>query len=767
MNRTKKTTFYPVLKKGLYCGIYAFTGMMLSGVNFTGNTKPFGLGFAGGTQNAYLLPSVIGAAAGYLLYGTVTEKIENISAVILVCFLRLGLENLFPGSKQKYLTTVCVLISGFTCSLIISVSDGFDIFTVLLCLCYAVTAAAASFFFSRMTSLLFSENRAVCGRPADCAAVFLSTGAVLLSFDRLTGGYISVPHIVSIFLILLLSYSRKTMTVFIAGISLGAVTGFSDGERELLFALPAAALLTGIAGEYGKAASAAAALIAELLSLVLFGQERSPLIYLCETLICVLIFVLIPSDRLNRTAGFLTPLSCETGNEDSRRALCFRLKTAAKAVSDIGASVCAVNDILRRAEIPEPDCIRYSVTEDMCAGCSKHDFCWVTCTELTKNAFTEANDIIKEKGRLTEDILPERLRTVCRCPAALCESFNRFLCEYHARLSVRNDLFETKELAAMQFVNAGDVLNDAAAGLYDGSDDDPVTAAAFSGVLEEFGFAAESVIASSDKRGKSTVSACCTTLPPKTDTAVLTDRLYEKTGIYYMPPSKEKFSDTSTVLNFRQSENLEVLSAVAVKSDPTEKYCGDTCETFFDGKGYFYVILSDGMGRGSRAALDSVMTASLTAKLMKAGLSMTCAVNAVNSALIVKSDKETLSTLDIMKLDMTTGTAEFFKAGASLSVIQTGSKTVVIERSSLPLGILKEVKFEHTETRLSPGDRVLIMSDGAAVLPQSMFRDILIKMRDRSVKDTAQAVADTAFSSVPSGKNDDITVACIEIKQMI
>lgn len=753
-----------ILKKGLTHLLCACTGTLLSGVGFISSSNPFGLSFAGGAESEYLISSAAGAATGYLLFCNTMDSLQNVSAVALVCFIRLGTENLFSHSKQRYLSTVCVLISSFICSMIITAATGFDVSAVLLSLCTAVISAAGAFFFSRMENLLFSDKRISCTRPADSAAVFLSIGAVLLSFDRLTGGYISIPHLAASFLILTLSYSRKTTTTFIAGIALGAVTGFGDNEQSLLFALPAAGLLTGISGEYGKGASAAGLIISDLLSLVLNGGDRSPLIFICESFVCVITFCLIPATALSRAGELLSQLCCETVGEDSRKALSFRLMTAAKTVRDIGISVQEVNRILQKTEIPEPDELFRSVKNELCTECSKKDFCWRTYEKTTQKAFINANSILKEKGRLTIDSLPERLSNVCRCPENLCDSFNRFLCEYYAKLSARDDIFETKELAAMQFLNAGDVLCDAASSLYDDERDDPVTAAAAEETLREFGFMTETVIAFSDSRDKSIISAYCHKTPRKADFALLTDRLFEKTGIFYMSPSTEKYSDSGTVLNFCEADCYEAFSAVAVKTAPKEKYCGDTCETFFDGKGNFYVILSDGMGRGGRAALDSVMTASITAKLMKAGFSMNCAVNAVNSALMVKSDKETLSTLDVMKLDLSDGTAEFYKAGASFSVVQTGGKTAVIEQSSLPLGILKDVNFECVRTSLSSGDRIIVMSDGAAVLPHETFKEILNKMKNKSIDEVAKAVAETAYSAGPSGASDDITVACVEIR---
>ena len=45
---------------------------------------------------------------------------------------------------------------------------------------------------------------------------------------------------------------------------------------------------------------------------------------------------------------------------------------------------------------------------------------------------------------------------------------------------------------------------------------------------------------------------------------------------------------------------------------------------FYDGKGHFIMILSDGMGTGGRAAVDGAMASGLMARLLKAGFGYDC-----------------------------------------------------------------------------------------------------------------------------------------------
>lgn len=126
------------------------------------------------------------------------------------------------------------------------------------------------------------------------------------------------------------------------------------------------------------------------------------------------------------------------------------------------------------------------------------------------------------------------------------------------------------------------------------------------------------------------------------------------------------------------------------------------------------MILSDGMGTGPRAALDSAMASGLMARLVKAGFGFQSALRLVNSSLLLKSRDESLATLDIVKIDLYTGKAVFYKAGAAPSVIRRqNGKLLEIKKAALPAGILRDATFSSCEGQLENGDTVIIASDGA------------------------------------------------------
>jgi len=119
------------------------------------------------------------------------------------------------------------------------------------------------------------------------------------------------------------------------------------------------------------------------------------------------------------------------------------------------------------------------------------------------------------------------------------------------------------------------------------------------------------------------------------------------------------------------------------------------------------------MGSGGRAAVDGAMAAGLTARLFGAGFGEDSVLRMVNTALMVKSGDESIATLDVMKIDLFSGKMLSLKAGAAPSLLCSHGRVSRLERSSLPMGILRDIVFEKQTDTLADGDVLLMLSDGA------------------------------------------------------
>ncbi len=186
--------------------------------------------------------------------------------------------------------------------------------------------------------------------------------------------------------------------------------------------------------------------------------------------------------------------------------------------------------------------------------------------------------------------------------------------------------------------------------------------------------------------------------------------------------------------------------------------CGDTVKLLNDSKGRQILILSDGMGTGGRAALDGAMASGLLSKLVSAGFGFDSSLKVVNSALLVKSNEESLATLDIASVDLFTGRCEFYKAGAAVSYIIKKSVVQKVELSSMPAGILKGIDFAKRTAVLSPGDTVVLMSDGVCSDGDDWL-DYYFEFSERMTpQQTAESIVSNALKRLGGERADDMSV---------
>lgn len=79
------------------------------------------------------------------------------------------------------------------------------------------------------------------------------------------------------------------------------------------------------------------------------------------------------------------------------------------------------------------------------------------------------------------------------------------------------------------------------------------------------------------------------------------------------------------------------------------------------------------------------------------------ALKIVNSALLLKSGEETLATADVAAVDLFTGRAEFYKAGAAPTFLVKNGRAGYVQSDSLPAGILEGAAFEKSSLTLRRG----------------------------------------------------------------
>ena len=149
--------------------------------------------------------------------------------------------------------------------------------------------------------------------------------------------------------------------------------------------------------------------------------------------------------------------------------------------------------------------------------------------------------------------------------------------------------------------------------------------------------------------------------------------------------------------------------------------------------------------------------------LVKSGINFSTAIKITNSILQIKSEDEFLATLDIFCLDLFSGKTKLLKAGAPFTLLKKNEEVFRFSKSSLPIGILKEINIAEDTCRLEPNDKILMISDGAISKGDDWLELFFKSWKDENPQDFANSTIKKILNNNKDDFDDDITVVTIKI----
>ena len=170
--------------------------------------------------------------------------------------------------------------------------------------------------------------------------------------------------------------------------------------------------------------------------------------------------------------------------------------------------------------------------------------------------------------------------------------------------------------------------------------------------------------------------------------------------------------DAACRLRFYPGLTYRLVLGVAQTGKSGSLVSGDSYAFFHLKGGRFALVLSDGMGDGPRAALESSATISLLRRLLESGFNQDLAIKTVNSVLALRSPGESFATVDLVVVNLISGQANFIKTGAVPSFVVRGGHVSRIEACSLPAGIIKDIEVATLNRDMEPGDVLVMVTDG-------------------------------------------------------
>lgn len=189
-----------------------------------------------------------------------------------------------------------------------------------------------------------------------------------------------------------------------------------------------------------------------------------------------------------------------------------------------------------------------------------------------------------------------------------------------------------------------------------------------------------------------------------------------------------------------------------------EELCSNAYNSFYDDNGNFIMILSDGVGDDDRAAVESKMAVDLMEQYANQEPDYNHPLEILNSSLL--SNEESLATVDIVSIDLCSGSTEFYKAGSAPSILCQNGKVKKVKSTSLPAGVLRDISFDTALVKCKVGDIIVLLTDGAISNGCDWIKDEILSFRDGNAQDLAEHLCMCARQYITDDCGEDITVLC-------
>ncbi|MDF2902752.1 MAG: stage sporulation protein serine/threonine phosphatase [Bacillus sp. (in: firmicutes)] len=591
---------------------------------------------------------------------------------------------------------------------------------------------------------------------------------------------LSIENIVSRYLVLLFSLVAGATVGSTVGVVTGLILSLANVSSFYQMSLLAfSGLLGGLLKEGKKIGVSLGLLIATVL-VGMYGEGGgllSKTVY--ETLAAILLVLLTPQGLTIKLAKHI-PGTAEYAAEQQQYMRKMRDVTAQKVsqfsnVFQALSNSFTSNEAHGKVDDPsrELDFFLSNVTEKTCQTCFKKDYCWTRNFNTTYDSMKEIMQEMDQNYGVIPQKISREWEKHCTRSNKVIDAIGQELTYFQANQKLKKQVQESRRLVAEQLLGVSEVMENFAKEIQRERENHHKQEEQILESLQEFGIQIEQVEIYSLMKGNVDIDM---TVPyceghgecEKLIAPMLSDILGET--IVVNSEECSTFPNGFSHVTFGSAKAYVVETGVSHAAKDGGFVSGDSYSTIELGFGKYAIAISDGMGNGERAHLESTETLSLLQKILQSGIEEKVAIKSVNSVLSLRTNDEVFSTLDLAMIDLQNASAKFLKIGSTPSFIKRGNKVMKIQASNLPMGVFQEFDVDVVGEQLKAGDLLIMMSDGVFEGPKHVENyDLWMKRKLQELEtEDPQQIADLIIEDVIRSRggyiDDDMTIVVSKIQ---
>lgn len=730
-------------------------GFCFSRLDVIKGMSPFAAAFMSAVPFDFFTAVFTGSSIGYLASFKGGETVRYIICMCFIGIIRLIIHKRLRSIENRMWRIGLAFVSVTGTAIINQILIKGEIIGYVLAILEGAIALCATYFFIRSFRTPLKRMGLNNLPMGDKLCLGISIFIFILCFSGVDIEGFSPARLFCCFCLCLASYCNGAASGSIAGVCLGAALSIDPESRFIFPAFALSGLISGAFVPMGQIAVGIACCMTFCGCCIIGGLEENFVLPMIECGAAAALFMLVPPMWLTKCVEFVQKngiVNDKTVNLQVSAAL----KKASGNIHSFCRTVDEVSTRLDRVINPEANKLFFEIQQNVCDGCSRKAACWNNDFDIT------ARDILAIMG--LEKRGKNKLYLERNC-SRLHELKNRVIqgkSQYALSMLGKTKNREMRNLLTEQFAGIGDFLGELSESISKSRTADTLKSMTLRSVMIDSGVYIDALSCFCNSGGRISVEISLFERPFETDYKNMKRILEETTGHSFNDPDIS-VTDMGTLLKFEEIPPYCLLVGTAQRPFVKDSPCGDSVALCKMDDAKAAVVLSDGMGTGSPAALDSTMAVSLMEKLLSGGFSFESGVKIVNASLIMKSTDESMATMDGLCVNLYTGKADFYKAGAAISFIRSDREIFVVEENSLPLGILREINFAKNDFILQSGDIVLMVSDGITAGDCGWINDELLSWSTNNMEDLAGHIVELAALRQDKFTGDDLTAVAVKL----
>ncbi len=662
--------------------------------------------------------------AGAVLLGTFVKgslELVYINIACMLLFIGFGFLTRNDNSKLHKKAAILTFATLIVPQLLLAGLHGFLLYDILKAFFISFVGFTVFFIFSYSVPVISGNVKRALLTGEECISIAITGALVLFGIGAAQVFGFSLRNILCIFILLLFSYKCGAGAGAATGAVIGLITGIS---RELTPAVTGAyalcGTLAGIIGNIGKVGSALGFIMGNMIISAYLNGSTETMIYLKEVIVAAILFIALPGKIIDRIAGQFrrdsSILNDARGYSNRIRDITVeKLEKFSFAFGQISKTFGEIAETKVSDNKQDINVLFDRVADRVCSSCSLCMHCWERNFYDTYQVMFKIIENLEMKGRVEEKDIPAHFVEKCARVSDFVNAVNNMYELFRVGVLWKSKLSESRSIISRQFEGMARVVSSLADEINTKVSfltpvEDQVMAA-----LSKAGIKAREVTAYENISGKYEINLIHDACGGSRSCISTIERVVSDTvGRKMMREDEECHSckDGTCSLKLVEMENLRITTGIARLPKYGSKVSGDSFTFLNSGKGKYTIALSDGMGTGYGASVQSKATVSMLENLMESGFDKDMAVSMINSVLVLKSDEDNPCTIDISTVDLFSGDVEFVKIGAAPTFIKSDGKVEIVRSASLPAGVLPGVDAELAKKTIDSGDMIIMVTDG-------------------------------------------------------